>query len=71
MALRYGRDASVLEAIFNLGTEDRRVPLGQDYRWDVVLATDAPGYGGAGSAALEGELRLPGHTGVLLRGAAA
>ncbi len=71
VTLRYGRDASVLEAIFNLGTEDRRVPLGQDYRWDVVLATDAPGYGGAGSAALEGELRLPGHTGVLLRGAAA
>jgi hypothetical protein len=37
-------------------------------QWSVALATDAPGYGGQGEAAVAGgELRLPGHTGVLLR----
>ena len=69
LAVRYEREGEVLEGIFNLSPEVRRVPLAESRPWRVLLASDEPGYGGAGEAALEeGGLRLPGHTAVLLRG---
>jgi maltooligosyltrehalose trehalohydrolase len=76
IAVRYARvgddtEAEVLEGIFNLSSASRVVPLDATRRWSVVLSTDAPGYGGAGEAAVEQGLRVPGHTAVLLRGAAA
>lgn len=69
-AVRYEREGEVLEGIFNLSSEARIVPLDQARRWSLVLSSDSPGYGGAGEAAMERGLRLPGHTAVLLRGAA-
>jgi hypothetical protein len=60
----------VLEGIFNLSSGAQGVPLDRTRRWNLVLSSDAPGYGGAGEAALEQGLRLPGYTAVLLRGAA-
>jgi maltooligosyltrehalose trehalohydrolase len=70
VAARYDRDGSVLEAVFNLSAESRAVPLDETREWSVALSTDAPAYGGRGEAAVEqGRLRLPAHTGVLLRGA--
>jgi maltooligosyltrehalose trehalohydrolase len=70
VAVRYQREGEVLEGIFNLSSEARVVPLDQARRWSVVLSSDAPGYGGAGSAAIEQGLRLPAYTAVLLRAAA-
>jgi len=70
VAVRFEREGEVLEGIFNLSSEARVVPLEETRRWSLVLSSDAPGYGGAGEAAMEQGLRLPGHTAVLLRGAA-
>jgi maltooligosyltrehalose trehalohydrolase len=71
VAVRYDKEGSVLQAVFNLSAEVRVVPLGSE-AWSVVLSTDAPTYGGRGKAAFAGrELRLPGHTSALLRRAAA
>jgi hypothetical protein len=48
------------------------VSLAGSESWKLALSTDAPEYGGHGGASLAaGELRLPGHTAVLLRKAAA
>ena len=71
VAVRYEREGAVLEGIFNLSPERRVVPLDETRRWSIVLSTDAPGYGGAGEARVDQGLRLPGHTAVLLREAAA
>ncbi len=67
VAVRYDKGDDVLEAIFNLASKVRAVPLDDSRRWSLALSSDAPGYGGAGEAALEQGLRLPGHTAVLLR----
>ena len=72
IAVRYDREGSVLQAVFNLSPEARVVPLEGDEDWSVALSTGAPAYGGQGEAALAARgLRLPGHTAVLLRRAAA
>jgi maltooligosyltrehalose trehalohydrolase len=72
VAVRYDKEKSVLEAVFNLSSEPRAVPLAGSESWRLALSTDAPEYGGRGRAGLAGgELRLPGHTAVLLRKAAA
>jgi maltooligosyltrehalose trehalohydrolase len=70
IAVRYAKGDEVLEAIFNLSSEVRSVPLDRTRRWTVALSSDAPGYGGAGEAAVEQGLRLPALTAVLLRSAA-
>jgi maltooligosyltrehalose trehalohydrolase len=70
VAVRYDREGEVLEAIFGISPETRVVPLSPTRRWGLVLSSDAPGYGGAGEAAVESGLHLPGHTAVLLRGGA-
>jgi maltooligosyltrehalose trehalohydrolase len=66
VAVRYDKEATVVEAVFNLSPESRAVPL-EDGHWDLVLATDDPAYGGPGEAGLGGGLRLPGYTAALLR----
>jgi maltooligosyltrehalose trehalohydrolase len=72
VAVRYDKEKSVLEAVFNLSSEPRAVPLGGSESWRLALSTDAPEYGGHGGTGLAGgELRLPSHTAVLLRKAAA
>jgi maltooligosyltrehalose trehalohydrolase len=72
VAVRYDTEASVLQAVFNLAAEVRVVPLAGDGQWSIALSSDAPAYGGRGIAALTGDdLRLPGHTGLLLRRTAA
>jgi hypothetical protein len=72
VAVRYDKEESVLQAVFNLTVEVRVVPLEGDAKWSIALSTDAPAYGGHGNAALTGrDLRLPGHTGLLLRRTAA
>ena len=72
VAVRYDKEKSVLEAVFNLSSEPRAVPLGGSESWRLALSTDALEYGGQRGAGLGGgELRLPGHTAVLLRKAAA
>ena len=72
VTVRYDKEESVLQAVFNLAAEMRVVPLEGDEEWSIALSTDAPAYGGPGNAALTGcDLRLPGHTGLLLRGTAA
>jgi maltooligosyltrehalose trehalohydrolase len=68
VAVRYHKEGSVLEAVFNLSAEPRMVPLESDEKWSIALSTDAAAYGGPGEAGLAGrELRLPGHTAALLR----
>jgi maltooligosyltrehalose trehalohydrolase len=67
VAVRYEKGDQVLEAIFNLSAGERAVPLDDTRRWSIALSSDAPGYGGAGEAAMEQGLRLPGLTAVLLR----
>jgi maltooligosyltrehalose trehalohydrolase len=71
VAVRYEREGEVLEAIFNLSSDSRVVPLDERRRWSIVLSADAPGYGGSGAAALERGLGLPGWGAALLRGAGA
>jgi maltooligosyltrehalose trehalohydrolase len=72
VAVRYDKEKSVLEAVFNLSSEPRAVPLAGSESWRLALSTDALEYGGHRGAGLAGgELRLPGHTAVLLRKAAA
>jgi maltooligosyltrehalose trehalohydrolase len=70
VAVRYQKGGEVLEGVFNLSSEARLVPVDDAYRWQVVLSTDAPGYGGEGKAALEAGLELPARSAVLLRGTA-
>jgi hypothetical protein len=68
VAVRYQREETVLEAVFNLSPEFHTVPLAGAGSWGLALSTDAPEYGGRGGADLRaGELRLPDHTAVLLR----
>jgi hypothetical protein len=67
IAVRYAKGDEVLEAIFNLSSGVVAVPLDETWRWGIALSSDAPGYGGAGEAAMEQGLRLPGLTAVLLR----
>jgi maltooligosyltrehalose trehalohydrolase len=67
IAVRYAKGDEVLEAIFNLSSGVVAVPLDETRRWGIALSSDAPGYGGAGEAAMEQGLRLPGLTAVLLR----
>jgi maltooligosyltrehalose trehalohydrolase len=68
VAVRYQREETVLEAVFNLSPEFHTVPLAEAGSWALALSTDAPEYGGRGGADLRaGELRLPDHTAVLLR----
>jgi maltooligosyltrehalose trehalohydrolase len=68
VAVRYDREETVLEAVFNLSPEPRTVPPAGAGSWSLALSTDAPEYGGRGGAAIAGrEIRLPGHTAVLLR----
>jgi maltooligosyltrehalose trehalohydrolase len=72
VAVRYDKEGSVLQAVFNLSPEVRVVALEGDEEWSIALSTEAPAYGGRGDAALAAPgLRLPGHTAVLLRRAAA
>jgi maltooligosyltrehalose trehalohydrolase len=72
VAVRYDKEETVLEAVFNLSPESRTVPLAGSGSWSVALSTDAPEYGGRAKAALAGRaVVLPGHTAVLLRGDAA
>jgi maltooligosyltrehalose trehalohydrolase len=72
VAVRYEREGSVLQAVFNLSADVRVVPLNGDETWSIALSTDEPAYGGPGEAEVAGcELRVPGHTAVLLRRAAA
>ena len=72
VAVRYDKEKSALEAVFNLSSEPRAVPLAGSESWRLALSTDALEYGGQRGAGLGGgELRLPGHTAVLLRKAAA
>ena len=72
VAVRYDKEGQVLEAVFNLSTRQHRIPLEAAEGWSLALSTDAPVYGGRGEAALSGlEIRLPAHTGVLLRRVAA
>ena len=72
IAVRYDKEGSVLQAVFNPSPEARVVPLEGDEEWSIALSTGAPAYGGQGEAALAAPgLRLPGHTAVLLRRAAA
>ncbi len=68
VAVRYTGEGDVLEAIFNLASEARVVPLDDSHRWSLVLSSEAPGYGGSGETAIDQGLRLPGHTATLLRG---
>ncbi|HEX2220227.1 MAG TPA: malto-oligosyltrehalose trehalohydrolase, partial [Gemmatimonadales bacterium] len=69
VAVRYEREDRVLEAVFNLSVEARIVPVDQTRGWTLAFSSDAPDYGGQGGAELtEGGLRMPAHTGVLLRG---
>jgi maltooligosyltrehalose trehalohydrolase len=68
VGVRYEKERTVLEAVFNLSPESGTVSLGGAGSWRLVLSTDAPEYGGRDGAALgDRELRLPGHTAVLLR----
>ncbi|HEY9505368.1 MAG TPA: DUF3459 domain-containing protein, partial [Gemmatimonadales bacterium] len=68
VAVRYEKEERALEAVFNLSPEPTPVPIVDSQRWSVALSTDAPEFGGRGEAAQAGgALRLPGHTGVLLR----
>jgi hypothetical protein len=70
--VRYAKEDAVLEAIFNLSPGSRTVPLAGAGSWTLALSTDASEFGGPGEAALSGrEVRLPGHTAVLLRRGAA
>jgi maltooligosyltrehalose trehalohydrolase len=72
VAVRYDKEGSVLQAVFNLSAEAGVVPLEGDEEWSIALTTAAPAYGGRGEAVLAGRgLRLPGHTAVLLRRTAA
>jgi maltooligosyltrehalose trehalohydrolase len=71
VAVRYEKEAEVLEGVFNLASEERMVPLDETHGWTLVFSSDAPGYGGTGAATMDQRLRLPGLTAVLLRGAAA
>jgi maltooligosyltrehalose trehalohydrolase len=72
VAVRYDKEKSALEAVFNLSSEPRAVPLAGSESWRLALSTDALEYGGQRGAGLGGgELRLPGHTAVLLRKTAA
>jgi maltooligosyltrehalose trehalohydrolase len=68
VAVRYDKGESVLQAVFNLSPEPRAVPPAGSESWSLAFSSDAPMYGGPGGAALVGgEVRLPGHTAVLLR----
>ncbi len=70
VAVNYEKGGAVLQAVFNLSAEARAVPVGSE-GWSLALSTDAAEYGGRGEAALGSrELRLPGHTAVLLGRAA-
>jgi maltooligosyltrehalose trehalohydrolase len=72
VAVRYDKEGSVLQAVFNLSPEARVVPLEGDEEWSLALSTEAPAYGGHGDATLAARgLRLPGHTAALLRRTAA
>ena len=72
VAVRYAKEDAVLEAIFNLSPGSRTVPLAGAGSWTLALSTDASEFGGPGEAALTGrEVRVPGHTAVLLRRGAA
>jgi maltooligosyltrehalose trehalohydrolase len=72
VAVRYDKEETVLAAVFNLSPDGRTVPLEAVDDWGLALATDAPAYGGRGESAVAGrELRLAGHTAVLLRRAGA
>jgi hypothetical protein len=72
VAVRYDKEGSVLQAVFNLSPEARVVPLEGDEEWSLALSTEALAYGGRGDAALAARgLRLPGHTAALLRRTAA
>jgi maltooligosyltrehalose trehalohydrolase len=72
VAVSYAKEETVLEAVFNLSSEPNAVPLADSESWRLALSTDATQYGGRGEATLgDGELRLPGHTAVLLRKAEA
>ena len=68
VAVRYQREETVLEAVFNLSPEARAVPLTRDECWQLALSTDTVEFGGSGGAALAGRaLELPGHSAALLR----
>jgi hypothetical protein len=67
IAVRYEKGGAVLEGLFNLSAETAVVPVGDASRWQLVFSSEAPGYGGAGQAALAQELTLPGRAAVLLR----
>ena len=54
VAVRYDKEKSVLEAVFNLSSEPRAVPLAGSESWRLALSTDAPEYGGHGGAGLAG-----------------
>jgi maltooligosyltrehalose trehalohydrolase len=72
VAVRYDKEETVLETVFNLSPEACAVPLERRDDWALALSTDAPGYGGQGKAALAGsEVGLPGYAAVLLRRAGA
>jgi maltooligosyltrehalose trehalohydrolase len=72
VAVGYAKEETVLEAVFNLSPKAGAVPLAESGSWRLALSTDATPYGGRGEATLAGgELRLPGHTAVLLRKAKA
>jgi maltooligosyltrehalose trehalohydrolase len=72
VAVRYDKEDTVLEAAFNLSGEAREVPVDEMDGRAVAFSSDSPEYGGQGAVELtEGGLRLPPHTGVLLRGKAA
>ena len=67
VGVRYDKEGTVLEAVFNISADATAVPL-EPGAWALAFASDAAAYGGCGQAALDGtRLRLPGHTGVLLR----
>jgi maltooligosyltrehalose trehalohydrolase len=68
VAVRYHKEETLLEAVFNLSPEPSVVPLEEAGSWSLAVSTDASEYGGRGGATLAGgDLRLPGHTAVLLR----
>jgi len=66
VTLRLTGEGDVLEAVFNFATEPRTVPMTDPV--ELVLATEAPVYGGAGGSRVEpGRVVLPGRSALLLR----